>query len=58
MLPGSQVTELDLGDNQITDVGAAALAQALAGSQVTSLEFGDNQITHAGAAELAQALPS
>jgi hypothetical protein len=57
VLPGSQVTELDLSSNQITDAGAAALAQGLPGSQVTTLNLELNQITDAGAAALAEALP-
>ena len=36
---------LELGDNETTDAGAAALAQALPGSQVTALELSGNQVT-------------
>ena len=49
------VTALELA--QITDAGAAALAEALPGSQVTALGLCGNQITDAGAAALAEALP-
>jgi hypothetical protein len=41
---------------EVTEVGAAALAQGLLGSQVTTLELDDSQFTDAGAAALAQAL--
>jgi hypothetical protein len=42
---GSQVTELDSEQNQITDAGTAALAEALPGSQVMALDLGYNQVT-------------
>jgi hypothetical protein len=45
-----------LDDNQITDAGAATLAQALPGSQVKDLSLHGNQITDMGAAALAEAL--
>ena len=52
----TQRLPLVLNYNQITDAGAAALAEALPGSQVTTLVLNYNQITDAGAAALAEAL--
>jgi hypothetical protein len=53
----SGLVALILFGNQITDAGAAALAETLPGSQVTTLDLDNNQITDAGAAALAEALP-
>ena len=56
--PTCKVTELNLGDNQITDAGVASLCQALQTPtcKVTKLDVASNQITDAGVASLCQAL--
>ena len=57
-LPSTNVTELSLDSNKITDAGVASLSQALqtAACQVTTLYLSKNQITDAGVASLCQAL--
>ena len=57
-LPSTNVTELFLNSNKITDAGVASLSQALqtAACQVTTLSLRENQITDAGVASLSQAL--
>ena len=57
-LPSTNVTELSLKSNKITDVGVASLSQALqtAACQVTTFNLSRNQITDAGVASLCQAL--
>ena len=57
-LPLTNVTELSLRSNKITDAGVASLSQALQipTCKVTTLHLGKNQITDAGVASLCQAL--
>ena len=57
-LSSTNVTELSLYRNTITDAGVASLSQALqtAACQVTTLNLSENQITDAGVASLCQAL--
>ena len=54
----TNVTNLYLYNNKITDAGVASLCQALqtAACQVTKLDLRENQITDAGVASLCQAL--
>lgn len=57
-LRGSTISKvLDLGQNGITDRGAAALAEGLMGSKVEKLHLGKNAITDDGVASIARALP-
>ena len=57
-LPLTNVIELSLRGNKITDASVVSLCQALqtAACQVTKLDLRDNQITDAGVASLCQAL--
>ena len=57
-LPSTNVTELSLYSNKITDAGVARLCQALqtAACQVTILNLSENQITDAGVVTLCQTL--
>ena len=57
MATSASFTELDLGDNEITDVGATKLAEAVARStSLTGLWLYNNQITDVGALKLAEAV--
>ena len=57
-LPSTNVTDLFLYSNKITDAGVASLSQALQteACQVTTLSLSESQITDAGVASLCQAL--
>ncbi|EOD32724.1 hypothetical protein EMIHUDRAFT_42817, partial [Emiliania huxleyi CCMP1516] len=51
------LTDLNLGNNEIRDEGAAAIAEALRGNRVlTDLNLGNNEIRDEGAAAIAEAL--
>ena len=54
----SKLTELSLGDNQITDAGAMKLAEMLPSSKLTYLDLSSNDISDAGAMKLAEMVPS
>ena len=58
MLPRSEVKELHLNNNKITDAGAIKLAERLPSSSLTDLRLDSNQITDAGAIKLAEMLPN
>jgi len=51
------LSELDVGDNSLTDAQMPALAQALLGSSLTTLVLGRNGISDAGATLLMKVLP-
>ena len=57
-LPYSNITQLNLGGNEIGDEGAKALAIALPSSQITQLNLRTNQIGNEGAKSLASVLAS
>ncbi|EKD56130.1 MAG: hypothetical protein ACD_58C00293G0001, partial [uncultured bacterium] len=54
--PNCKVTELNLSYNQISDVGAETIAEALPKSKVTKLDLGSNIIGDAGAKAIAMTL--
>lgn len=55
MLVHRTVQSLDLPDNALGDIGAAAIADLLdSGCKITSLQLSDNDITDAGMIRLAQ----
>jgi len=56
-LPETGVTQLDLGDNQIDDVGAKEIAASLPTSVITILVVGSNPITPDGVRALFEILP-
>ena len=51
----AEVTQLDLGENNISDVGVAALCQSPYTKKLKSLNLKSNSITEAGAEQLAKA---
>jgi hypothetical protein len=58
VLPGNNITTLNLRYNDIGDEGATALAAVLPDSSITNLDLGFNHIRDVGAIALAAVLPS
>mmetsp|Transcript_34212 Transcript_34212/g.51602 ORF Transcript_34212/g.51602 Transcript_34212/m.51602 type:complete len:303 (+) Transcript_34212:249-1157(+) len=57
LAPHYQMTELDLGDNDVANQQMPQLAQAVAASGLATLVLGRNSINDEGAVFIAQALP-